>query len=80
MLNKNGYTLVELMMCIGILCIMALFPVLVMWTDGNLEWWILFFKEESINIPWWISTIITIVFNGVAVAFNIITELCKMFL
>jgi prepilin-type N-terminal cleavage/methylation domain-containing protein len=80
MLNRNGFTLVELIMCIGILCIILLFPVIVIWTDGNIEWWIYYLKGEVINIPWWISTIITIVLNGVAIAFNIITELCKIVL
>lgn len=60
------------------LAILAIFPMMVIWTDGNLEYWVHYFKGEWVNIPWYFSTMITMVFNGVALAFNIFTELFKL--
>ena len=81
MLNQEkGFTLVELLIVIGIIALLAIIPLLALWTDGNIEWWITYFKNETINIPYWISLVITIVFNVVAMAFNLITEICKLVL
>lgn len=79
-MKKNGYTLIELMVALGIICIMALIPAMALWTDSSIEWWIYYFKHETINIPYWMSLIITIIGNWVILFFNVITELFKLIL
>jgi hypothetical protein len=48
------------------------------WTDVNIEWVLSEWKDIPIKIPNWISFIVTIVFNGFTVLFNIICEVIKL--
>lgn len=50
-----------------------------MWTDRSLEFWFAYFNHQ-VDIPLWMSAIVTIVTNGLSVVFNILTEIFRLVL
>lgn len=47
------------------------------WTDNNLEFWLSYFKGETVEVPYWISFVTTLILNGAALVLNILAELFK---
>lgn len=79
MKNQKGYTAVELLLVVVLVAIVpALIWTISLWTDRNLDFWMTYFKGEAIDVPMWISVIVTIVLNGAAIAGNIIGELLRL--
>jgi hypothetical protein len=77
-MKKNGYTIVELM--IGVFCLSVVFvgiPMLGLWTDRNLDFWLTQFKDKSVDVPYWLSLVVTIIGNAVIVFANVIGEVCR---
>lgn len=56
----------------------AIVWIISLWTDSNLEFWLSYFKGEAINVPMWLSVLITIILNGVIVVANIVSELLQL--
>lgn len=56
------------------LTIIALFA---MWTDRNLDFWVSYIKGEAVDVPYWLSLIVTIVGNGVIILANVIAEIAR---
>lgn len=80
-MNKKGFTLTELVIGIFIGIVgPAIVLVLSIWTDKNLEFWLSYFKNEAVEVSMWISIIITIIFNGIIIGLNILSELIKLVL
>lgn len=50
------------------------------WTDRNLDFWFSYFKGHPIDVPYWMSFLVSVVFNVIIVGFNIIAELAKAFI
>lgn len=77
--NNKGYTLVEIL-CVTVL--VAIVPAIIwfisLWTDRNLEFWLTYFKGEQVDVPMWMSVVVTIVLNGIIFAANILTELYRL--
>jgi len=63
-------------LCIGLL---LLFLVYFSWTDSNLDYIFTLLRHHPVNIPLWLSVIISIVGNGITLIFNIIVEIMKHF-
>ena len=65
----------------GVLC--ALFAwatyVVCMWTDNNLEWALSHIKGQPVDVPNWISVLVTLVGNGAIIIANIICEIIKAY-
>jgi len=80
MKNKKGFTLVELLIGLAIIGLIALFPVLAIWTDRSLEFWASYIKHQPVIIPYWLSLIVTIIGNAVIVGFNVISEVLRYFI
>lgn len=49
-----------------------------MWTDRNLDFWISYFHNSPVDVPYWFSLLVTIVFNQVVFILNIILEILRM--
>lgn len=47
------------------------------WTDSNIEWLILTFADKVVDVPFWLSVILTLILNAVALVFNVIVEILK---
>ena len=47
------------------------------WTDRNLDFWVSQIKGEEVNIPYWLSFIITFICNGFIIVANLLAELAR---
>jgi len=45
------------------------------WTDRNLEFLLGHFKGVAVNVPFWLSWIVTVICNAFILAFNVICEI-----
>lgn len=51
---------------------------LTLWTDRNLEFYLSLAKGQAVDVPNWISFLVTLVLNGVVLALNIVGELVRL--
>lgn len=77
-MKNKGFTSTEVLIVILLICALAFVPVLGIWTDRTLEFWLSYFRHETISVPYWLSLIITIIFNGIAIGINILSELFRL--
>jgi hypothetical protein len=63
--------------CMGLIIIIALVILMAGWTDSSLEYWVALIKGEYVDLPAWISYVFNFVLSGIALAFNIITEIMR---
>lgn len=49
----------------------------IVWTDGNLEYFVSYLKDRPVKIPFWVSAIIVCLTNVCTLLFNIICEIVK---
>ena len=76
LLNRNG--LVELMIVLSfVLIIFAGLPLLGLWTDRNLDFWLTNLKGHAVNVPYWLSLVLSIVLSFVALVLNIVAEIAR---
>lgn len=59
-----------------IIPLLLLIP-LTFWTDRTLDFWCTYFSHHAVNIPGWISFLITVFFNILAFILNIISEIVR---
>lgn len=67
---------------ISLVFLCALFGLLALWTDSNLEWVISYFREvpvEEVQVPYLVSLMVTIGTGGTCTVFNIACEIWKAF-
>jgi hypothetical protein len=69
----------------GFLCFVAVAGLVVaaiyllgLWTQTNLMFWLAYLKGVPVFVPYWMALVVTIVTNGLAFAFNVITEIAKL--
>lgn len=48
-----------------------------LWTDRNLDFWVSQIKGEVVDVPMWLSFIVTFIGNGFIIAANILAEIAK---
>jgi hypothetical protein len=65
--------------CFLFIIILAVFLVVCFgfWTDRNLDFWLSHFAGHSVNIPYWLSLIVSIAFNAIIIGANIVGEVCR---
>jgi hypothetical protein len=69
-----GFLLVWLM-------IISVFVMLVgCWTERSLDWMCSEIAGRPIDVPYWLACVATLVFNGVAVLFNVLIEIVRLFM
>jgi hypothetical protein len=76
--NKNGYT--GTMILIYVAFFTTVFGLMGLWTERNLEFYFSHFKGVPVDIPYWLSVVLSIVLNAVIFGANIIAEIVKFFL
>ena len=77
--NQKGYTTMEIMLVfVAIVIVPLIIWAISLWTDRNLDFWLTFFKGSVVDVPMWMSVVITFVLNGVVVALNIVGELLRL--
>lgn len=55
---------------------------LAMWTQRSIDFIYLYFNHGSMvvhHIPYWLALVATIVLNGVALLFNVVVEIVRVF-
>ena len=63
---------------VWILLIVPLLILVTIWTDRSLEFWLAFAKGTMVEVPWYLSFLMTMILNGFAVPFNLLTELFRL--
>lgn len=63
-----------------IVSIGIIFVLLTYWTDRNLDFWCTYFSGHDINVPAWISFLVTIIGRKVIVCSNIVSEIIRFFI
>jgi len=56
----------------------GIFVALTFWTDRTLEFWLSYFKEAPIDVPWYLSALATLVSNGLSVPINVVSEIARL--
>ena len=69
---KTVYSGLRLTIIIGLLYLLSL------WTDRNLDYFVSLIKGESVDVPFWLSVVVTILLNAVIVVSNIIAEISRL--
>lgn len=49
------------------------------WTNRTLDFWMTYFKGEVVDVPFWLSVVLSIFWNGAVLIVNIISEIAKCF-
>ena len=76
--KEGGYTLYALVFFIAVSTVVV--TALTLWTDRNLDFWLTYFKKVPIDVPWYLSLLLTGTLNAVIVAANIIGEIARYFI
>ncbi len=50
------------------------------WTDRNLDFWLTYFKGETVDVPLWLSWLAAIALNVITFAANVISEIARFFI
>lgn len=66
-----------LLIIVGIAFIPAMIYLMGSWTDSNLDYWLSYYKGHAVHVPLWLATILSLVFNGLALFANLIAEIAK---
>ena len=77
--NDNTRTLagcLVMILTIGFSFIVTL--LVTFWTDRTLDFWCTYFAHHTINIPFWLSFMLTALFNVITIALNIISEIVRL--
>ena len=74
-MNNKGFAFIQFMFII--LIYLILFIPVAFWTDSNLDFWLSYIKKTSIDIPFYVSYIVSVILNGIILAINIILSLLR---
>lgn len=68
--------------CLSILLVGAtmlfLLVIMTLWTDRTLDYWCTQWSGHAVNIPIWLSFLVTFIGNGVTFIINIISEIIRL--
>lgn len=75
-MRKMGFTfLFEVLVIFIASCIVLSF-----WTDRTLDFWVSRFEGVAVDVPAWISVLVTLITNFIMLALNIISEIVRLFI
>ena len=58
--------------------VIGVFVALSFWTDRNLDFFVSYFKGSPVDVPFWLSALVTILLNGLILVANIIAEIVRL--
>ena len=62
--------------------ILAILVVLIvpisLWTDRTLDFWCTYFSHHVVNVPIWMSCLVTFIGNGIIFLLNLISEIARL--
>lgn len=61
-----------------IVIVVGLLIAMIGWTDSNLDWIVSKIANSPKDVPYWLSAVATFIFNGFALAFNIIVYIIRL--
>ena len=68
--------------CFLITCYIMLIIIVValvsIWTNRTLDFWLTHFSHHTVNVPAWLSILVTIIGNGFMFAINVISEVARL--
>jgi len=73
--NQRGWGLLDMMLLIIVYLILWI-PV-TFWTDCNLGFWFSYFKKTTVNIPFLLSYLVSVICNGFILIANILMSLLR---
>lgn len=77
--QKGSAELAGIALTIGMFSlILGIIALLSLWTDSNLDWMMSEIKGQVVNVPYWLSFLTTLIFNGFVLMFNIIVSLIRL--
>ncbi len=65
---------------VWVVVVLPLTALVALWTDRTLEFWLSYFSHHAVEVPYWLSLLVTILLNGVIFAVNVLTEVCRLVL
>lgn len=77
-MNKNDFGCMLYSIFFAIIAVIVHF--LTIWTQINIEWAIMKSGHGTVQVNYFLALAITLVGNGFTVAFNLISEVLKLFL
>ena len=57
---------------------LTLLYVLSLWTDRTLDFWATYFAQHAVDIPMWLSILLTFIGNGIIFGLNVISEIVRI--
>lgn len=54
------------------------FLLLSLWTDRTLDFWMTYWKGETVDVPFWLSAVLTLVLNGIILTLNLVSEILRL--
>lgn len=73
MTNSNDGCLGCFVVIIGLIILCAICG----WTDRTLDFWCTYFSHHAVNIPMWVSCLVTFIGNGAMFLLNLISEIVR---
>lgn len=78
-MNKKGYTLTELLIFVTFaVIVLAIIPIYALWTDRTLDFWCTRLSTHAVNVPYWLSLLVSIILNSASLVGNIISEITRL--
>ncbi len=62
----------------GLVILMSLFGLLALWTDRTLEFWLTQMSDQAVNVPYWLSFLLTLLLNGGILLANVVSEILRL--
>ena len=74
-MKNKGFTVVELL--VVVVPFLLLIPVLALWTNSNMDFWISHFKGHAVHVSYFLALILTVVGNGVILFANVVAQIAQ---
>ncbi len=76
----SGIACVPLVILIPLALVLTPLVLMAFWTDRTMDFWLSELLQKTIDIPWFISFVITLVLGGAILITNIASELARLFM
>lgn len=74
---KRAFPIIEVLMVLVAGGLLAVIPVLAIWTDRTLDFWVSYVKGEEVDVSYWLALLVTIV-APFALTVNILSEIARL--